>query len=421
MATPMTQRPHDLVVWGATGVVGKLICEHLARSYTGKLRWAMAGRSQERLAAVRQEMSKTNPACKDVPILCGDVGDQASVDAVVKVSRVVLSTTGPYALMGTPVVDACVRMRTHYCDLTGELPWVRKMHRRYHEEATRSQVKIVNSCGFDSVPSDIGTLLIADYMIKHLGKPLASVELLNGQAYGFVSKGTLSSIYGAVINVPKEEKAANNDPYCLNPPNSKRGPDKPDGFWISYSKAAQAWTAPFIMGPYNTRVVRRTNALLGNFYGDGFRYSERQRVPGPIVGALVSSLFIIFGLLALFPPLKPVWKNLLPRLGGKPTEDTMKNGFWKMQLIGQSAPDSSGKATTVVAQLSDKRDAGYNSTARMILETGLCLLEDDKLKQAGLATGGCLTPASSCGLMLADRLNHADFTFKISTVDGKPI
>ncbi|KAK9861940.1 hypothetical protein WJX84_004832, partial [Apatococcus fuscideae] len=165
----MVDRPYDVTVWGATGTVGRLICENLATHYTPRVKWAVAGRTPANLKKIKDQAIKINPACKDVGVLVGDMTKQASVDEVVRSTHVVIAAAGPYTKLGGPVVDACVRLHSHYLDLSAELPWMRDIQRKYHDKAVHEKVKIVHTSGFDSIPSDIGALFVADHMLNHMG------------------------------------------------------------------------------------------------------------------------------------------------------------------------------------------------------------------------------------------------------------
>lgn len=407
---------YDVTVWGATGTVGRLICENLATHYTPRVKWAMAGRTPASLQKVKDQAIKINPACKDVGIMIGDITKEGALDEIVKSTHVVIAAAGPYTKLGGPVVDACVRLRAHYVDLTAELPWMRDIQKKYHDQAVKNKVKIVHSCGFDSIPSDIGALFIADYMQTQLNRQPASVRFLFGGGFGTFAAGTLSSLFTAFAEPDKDVQRINEDPYNLNPPDDRSGPDKPDSYGASYYTAGQTWICPFVMAPCNTRVVRRSQALLGHPFGKSFSYAEGQAAPNFAVAYFIAGLYQLFGLLLFLRPLKSFWIWLLPRIGVPPGNFVKKYGSWDARVVAESEPDKSGKTVTATAILKDKRDPGYYSTARLILEAALCLaLQEDQLAAAGLNQGGCLTPASAVGLFIVDRLRAADLTFDIES------
>ncbi|KAK9829744.1 hypothetical protein WJX72_007630 [[Myrmecia] bisecta] len=408
----MADRPYEIVVWGATGFVGKLVCEHVAQNYQGQVRWAMAGRNKEKLEAVKQDLIKMNPDCKDVPILIGDIKDQASVDKIAGSTEVVLATAGPYALMGTPIVDASVRMGSHYCDITGESHWIHKMVKRYHEEAAGKGVKIVHACGYDSIPSDLGTTLVVDYIQKQLGKKPASVDTLVGPIYGNVSGGTVATIF-EVLSGPKEDQRISQDPYCLNPPGSHRGSAK-DQFGVRYCKPAGKWTSPFLMATANTRIVRRSAGLLPAVYGDKFEYNEAVENGSVFGAAAYATGFLMAGALLFIKPLHPLLRKVLPAQGQGPSREVQQKGFWKHTVVGVTEKEADSAPQVVFADVAGKRDPGYWETSRMLLEAGLCLARQEaQLRNSGMLQGGVLTPGTAMGMTLVERLRNAGMTFSV--------
>ncbi|EIE26941.1 saccharopine dehydrogenase [Coccomyxa subellipsoidea C-169] len=412
----MADRTYQVVIWGGTGFVGKLVAEHIARDYAGKFRWAMAARNKAKLEGVRNELVKVNQDLENIPLLIADTKDQASIDDVVKQAKVVIACAGPYAQLGTPVVDACVRLGTHYVDITGEVPWVARTIKKYHAQAFANRVKIVHMCGFDSIPSDLGAHLVATTIEKQYHRKTAKVRVLQGKAAGAVSGGTLASLMGAIFEETPEELKLSADPYALNPPEAHRGPDKGDFWGPAYDKLGRAWTMPFVMQAINTRVVRRSNALLGNAYGENFSFTEAMEVPNVFAAYLGSFALVMAYLVISVPFLRPLVMRLLPKPGEGPSKKQQVEGFWNARAIGVSEALVGEEPVKVVATLGGHRDPGYWETSRMLLESALCLAQqEEELKKAGKLQGGVLTPASAMGMLLIDRLNKAGMTFKIES------
>lgn len=402
-----------MLVWGATGVVGRAVAEHLARDYQGKVQWAIAGRNKQKLESVRQELAKLHPAAKDVPLVLADLKDQASLDAMASKAKVVLSTAGPYAKLGTPVVQACVNSRTHYADITGETPWVKRIIEQFHDDAERKGIKIIPLCGFDSVPSDMGTFFLTEYMRQKLGKHCAHAHHLVGALVSSLGGGTAASLLG-FIEDPGNRKLVH-DPYALNPPDSKRGPDKPDSVAPVYDSEAHKWGFPFVMAPINTRVVRRSNALLGHRYGDNFSYTEHMAASNWLTAYLGSAAMTLGLLFTTLKPFQAILHRLLPKPGQGPSREQQLKGYWNSQVVGVTEESAGSKPQVAIAKLKGAHDPAFWDTSRMLLEAGLCMaLQQDELRQAGTVTAGVLTPASGLGMPLIKRLQKAGISFKIA-------
>lgn len=289
MTTPA--RPLHVVVWGASGFTGRLVCEHLVRDYKG-VKWAMAGRSQKKMEQVRLDLSKEyNVDLKDIPILTADLSDQASLDKVAGQAAVVLSTAGPFARIGEPVMDAAVRMGSHYVDITGETPWVKQMIDKHHEQAKAKGLRIVPCCGYDSVPADLGALLVVDYIREKLGKKTAKVTTVTLDFKGGISGGTIASgLHGVELAAEAKRQGRQYDSrsvYQLLPADAPRGNDA-EWWGVGWQPAIKRWMAPFIMQVCNNKVVHRS-AFLGR-YGDDFHYQEATGVSSWLAGARCSAL-----------------------------------------------------------------------------------------------------------------------------------
>lgn len=413
-----SDRQFDVVIWGATGFVGKIVCEKIAKKYQGEVRWAMGGRNRERLEKVREATTAFNAASKDTPILIGDITDAASLDEIAKQTKVIISLAGPFAKMGTPVVEACLRNGTHYVDITGEFWWVKKLIDEHHEEAASKGVRIVPCCGYDSIPSDLGTYFLCDHVKRQLGKEPTSVRMLTVAGSGGVSGGTVDSLIGGT-SLSAEERKSIAGPYCLNPPDKRSGPDK-DSYGVGYVPETGQRTFPFIMAPVNTKIVRRSNALLGDYYGRDLRYSEATPAPKPgilMAPLLTGALGLGFASLTA-PGIGPfLRKRLLPAAGAGPSEAVREGNHWRNIYLATLPGES---AATVQAEAYGKGDPGYGSTSRMVLEAGLTLaLQLEDCEKAGRVKGGILTPASAMGPVLIDRLQRTgDFKFSISPSVG---
>ena len=288
----MAARPFDLVLYGATGFVGRLAAAYLAqRRARQKLRWAIAGRDAAKLATLREQLAAR--ASVHLPeIVVADSGDVAAVEAMAASTRVLITTAGPYALYGDAVVDACVHQKTHYADITGETTWVRRVIDRHHARAQRDGTRIVPFCGFDSVPSDLGTLLVVRHIEAELDAPCVEVKGYFRMMGGF-NGGTLAT---NAHNYETGEFKTGRDPFLLNPRAQHSAADlvrNQDPRDARYDAAIGAWIAPFIMGSINTRVVRRSVALMSAYkapYGPRFRYQEYSTFGGPLGAAKATAL-----------------------------------------------------------------------------------------------------------------------------------
>lgn len=413
-------RDFDVVIWGASGFVGKLLCERLAKKYQGEVRWAMAGRNKEKLEGVRSDVAAVNGVAKDTEILIGDIQDAASMRAIARRTKVIIAMAGPFAKLGTPVVEACLAESTHYVDITGESWWIRRLlDAGVHEQAAQKGIRIVPCCGYDSIPSDIGAWFVVDHIKRTLGKPTKSVRMLTVGGSGGIGGGTIDSLLG-VRDISSEERHAVGNPYCLSPPDKRTGADGRDQRGVGWVPELQQRTIPFVMAPINTRVVRRSGALLGDEYGPNFSYNEATPAPRPgIVMAplLVGALGVGFGAL-LSPGLGSFIRNrLLPAANTGPDESVREGGHWRNIYL--ATPEGETQAT-VQAEGYGTGDPGYGSTHRMVLEAALCLaLQLEDCEAAGRAKGGILTPASAMGPVLLDRLRrHGQTYFAISPSVG---
>ncbi|MCB1693152.1 MAG: saccharopine dehydrogenase NADP-binding domain-containing protein [Pseudomonadales bacterium] len=403
------KREFDVIVWGATGFTGRLVVEYLAGAYGDQdLRWAIAGRNAAKLEAVRSETSLG----ASLPIIVADSDDAGSLDAMVQRARVICTTVGPYAQYGSALVAACARHGTHYCDLTGEVQWMRKMIDTYQAAAEESGAIIVHTCGFDCIPSDIGTWFVQSEMHRRHGVYASQVKFRVGKTRGGMSGGTVASMINMMEEADRDPSIRDllQDPYALNPLNMPRGPDGPDQAGAVYDADFRQWTAPFVMSAINTRVVRRSNALMGYRYGKDFRYDESILVgDGPMAyvsANLVAGMTVVGALAAAFSPARGLIKRLAPAPGEGPDRDTIENGYYTIEFLGVH-PEQRSK--NLRARVTGDKDPGYGSTSKMLAESAVCLALDELP-----VSGGIWTPASAMGDALTKRLtDRAGLTFEV--------
>ena len=408
-----TDRTYDVVVWGATGVAGRFAAEYLTERYgPDELALAIGGRDREKLDALAADLAGRSDARDDVPVVVGDATDAESLRAIAEDARVVCTTVGPYTRLGTPLVEACVETGTDYCDLTGEVNWVRETVDRFHEAAVESAARIVHGCGFDSVPADIGTLLVQSFAREEHDAPCDTVRIYLDGGSGSVSGGTLASfgeLFEAAATDPLAREALRN-PYSLAPRGERSGVDPGAGRWPKRDALRGGWTAPSPMAAVNERVVRRSNALLGYPWGREFRCSEV--VPtgdGPVgaatAGAVAGGLGLFTAAMSVGPIRSALRRYAFPDPGEGPTREEAEAGHFRIGLLGRGTGTDGG--FTVEAEFGADRDPGYGATARMLGESAVCLARGDVDSSFD---GGVLTPASGIGLPLAERLREVGFT-----------
>lgn len=387
----MTTREFDIIVYGATGYTGRLVAEHFVREYGGRTdapKWAMAGRSLAKLEEVRGLIG----APADTPLVTADADDPASLEAMCRRTRVVLTTVGPYQLYGDALVAACVTTGTDYADLCGEPGWMREQIDLHHEAAKASGARICFSSGFDSIPFDLGVLMLQQEAVKRFGKPAPRVRGRVRAMKGTFSGGTAASLTATVKAVARNPSLAKvlASPFALTP--GFEGPDQPTGMIPRYEDDFDRWAAPFIMATINVKNVHRTNFLLGHPYGADFRYDEMMlNSPGEAGKAAADA---VVGMLKNPFGAKP------PAPGEGPTPEERETGFYDVVFVGEMPGGE-----TIRYGVKGRYDPGYGSTSRMIAETGMALLHSS-------AEGGVGTPGSFLGEALVKRLrDHAEMTF----------
>jgi short subunit dehydrogenase-like uncharacterized protein len=384
----------DIIVYGATGFTGQLVAEYLAKHYTGKddPKWAMAGRSLEKLASVRDAIG----APADTALIVADASDPASLKAMVDQTRSVISTVGPYQLYGNDLLAACVASGTDYFDLCGEPIWMRQMIDKHEAAAKASGARIVFSCGFDSVPFELGAFFVQEEAKRVFGAPASRVKGRVRDMRGTLSGGTAASGRATFEAVAKDLSlvAILNDPFALTPGFS--GPKQPKGNKVAFEEDLQSWTAPFTMALVNTRNVHRSNMLMGFPYGKEFVYDEMV-LTGPGEKGEANARKVVAANNEKTGPnaRKP---------GEGPSKEERENGLYDLLYIAV-APD--GREIRVAVK--GDRDPGYGSTSKMISECAVCLLRDTSEVPAGI-----WTPGAAMGNKLIRRLvDHAGLTFEV--------
>jgi short subunit dehydrogenase-like uncharacterized protein len=383
----------DIIVYGATGFTGQLVAEYLAAHYAGKsdLKWAMAGRSLEKLASVRDAIG----APADTALIEADAGDPASLKAMVDQTKSVLSTVGPYQLYGSELVAACAAAGTDYLDLCGEPVWMRQMIDAHQATAQSSGARIVFSCGFDSLPFELGVLFCQETARKVFGAPVSRVKGRVRAMKGTFSGGTAASIKATFAAAAKDLSlvALLKNPFVLTP--DFEGPKQPPGNKPLFDPDLDAWTAPFVMSTINTRSVHRSNMLMGFPYGRDFIYDEMV-LTGPGEQGEANAKRVVAANAEMGGPGGP-------KPGEGPSKQERETGLYDLLFVGL-APD--GRQVRVAVR--GDRDPGYGSTSKMIAECAIGLREAPEVQ------GGCWTPGAAMGNRLIKRLvDHAGITFDV--------
>ena len=379
----------DIIVYGASGYTGRLVAEYLTQ--TGAKGWAMAGRDAAKLAEVRDLIG----APASIALVTADASDPASLAAMVARARVIITTVGPYQLYGNELVAACAAAGTDYVDLCGEPGWMRSMIDAHDVAAKASGARIVFSCGFDSIPFDLGVWFLQQEAIRRFGKPAPRVKGRVRAMQGGFSGGTAASLKATLAAAAKDFKLVSllKSSFALTP--GFEGPSQPSGLVPAYDSATGKWAAPFVMAPINTKNVHRTNFLLGHQFGTDFVYDEMMLTTIGDAGKAMAEAIA---------KANPFGSGDGPKPGEGPTKEERENGFYDVLFIGEM-PDGQ----TVNACVQGDRDPGYGSTSKMIAESALCLLDLD-------APGGVLTPGGVMAAPLLKRLEaNAGLTFVLES------
>jgi short subunit dehydrogenase-like uncharacterized protein len=401
------ERSHDVVVYGATSFVGQILCRYLARRHgtAGPLRWAIAGRSQSKLDDVARRTGA------DVPRIVADASDRDALDAMVASTQVVASTVGPYALHGSELVASVVEAGGDYCDLTGEVQWMRRMIDAHQARAEETGARVVHACGFDSIPSDLGTWFTQQRAIEKFGEPCTEVRMAVKGAKGGVSGGTAASgmqMFEEMAADPSLRKVVA-DPYVLSPADLRQGPRQPGVSRPTRDDRFESWVAPFVMAPTNSAVVLRSHALLGQPWGRDFTYGETMMTGDGVVGGAVAwgmtAGLAAFAGAASLGPTRTLLGKVIPKPGDGPSEAKQQAGWFDLRFVGRTA-----SGHEIRTKVTGDADPGYGSTAKMLGEAAVAFRD---LGAAGVG-GGFWTPASAFGDVLVERLEaHAGVRFDV--------
>ena len=408
------QRPYAVVLYGATSFVGKITAHYLAEFLSANkdasgdtVTWAIAGRDQEKLNELQSNL------VSKVDIIVANSDDAASLDAMTKQTQVIISTVGPYLKYGEPLIKSCVDNGTDYVDLTGEAIFIKDMLDKYQEAAKQSGARIVNSCGFDSIPSDLGVYFTQKQAEAKFDSACDVIHMRVKAAKGGLSGGTIASMATIFEEVGQDKSRRKQvaNPYLLNDdkdaPNVRQdNVSKPE-----YDSEHQRWLAPFVMASINTRIVHRSNQLLGYDYGREFKYDEamwmKDGIKGKITSYALSAGLLGFATAMMITPSRELLsKHVLPKSGSGPSKEEQENGFFDIRLFGQTANQES-----IATKVTGDKDPGYGSTSRMLSQAALCLAQDISKEEVA---GGFWTPASAMGNKLLIRLEeYAGLSFEV--------
>jgi len=388
----MSEREFDLVVFGASGYTGKLVAEYIQNEYRGdqSLKWALAGRNKDKLAGIKEDLNLES----DLTILKVDSNDQESLDAMTSAAKCILTTVGPYQLYGSNLVESCAKNGTDYVDLTGEPGWMYEMINEHKETAKKSGARIVFSCGFDSIPFDLGVYFVQQAVRDKFGKPAqhvrGRVKAMNGEFSG----GTIASL-GATMATLKEKpeliKVLAN-PFSLT--EGFEGPTQLDDSKVLLDEKLNMWVAPFVMAPINTKNIHRSNALLGHEYGEDFCYDEMMIAGEGEEGKQIADAMT---------SANPMGGEDVPQPGEGPSQESREQGNYDVQFFADIDEGC------IEARVTGDMDPGYGSTSKMITESAMCLIHD-----CNDLSGGIYTPAPAMGNKLIKRLiEKAGLTFDI--------
>ena len=394
----------DLIVWGATGYTGKLVCEYIFEKYKKtNLNWAIAGRNKHKIDGLISSLN-----LKGIPHFVADSNNKKSLLKLTKMTKTICSTVGPYAKYGTLLVEACIESKTNYCDITGETHWIKEIIDKYHTKAIKNKVKIVHACGFDSIPSDLGVFYAQNKIKENSGKYASKISMRVVSMKGGISGGTIYSFLNIIEESRKNKniKKVLNNPHGLSPNKDLFDSDEEDLKKIIFDSTSKKWIGPFVMAAVNTRIVRRSNYLMDFKYGRDFIYNEAL-----VFGRTILSKFL--GYFRLIPIylisknenilLKSLLKSFLPKPGQGPKGNSRKNGYFKFRFY---IFNNNLKA---IVSVNGTGCPGYGSTSKMLAESSICLALDDLPIQNGI-----LTPSVALGNALLKRLEkNADLKFKI--------
>lgn len=409
----MNNPPFDIVVFGATSFVGQILTRYMTEQFgvgAGELTWAAAGRSEARLAEMRDSLGE---AGEKLQLIVADASSEPQLRAMCAQTRVLISTVGPYALYGEPLIKVCTDMGVDYCDLTGEAHWIRRMLERYEINAIQSAARIVHACGFDSIPSDLGVFFLQEQALQRFGQICPRVKMRVKRMKGGASGGTIASMMNVAKEAAKDSELRKQlaNPYSLCPPDHGFSVRQHSVKTAEYDAHFDSWAAPFVMAAINTRIVHRSNALGGVSYGKDFHYDEALLTGSGLRGRL-AALAVAGGLggfmaAAVMPPTRwALQKFVLPKAGDGPSEEAQLLGGFELLFRGET---TTGESLQV--RVSGDRDPGYGSTAKMLGQAAACLALDIPKSDK---PGGFWTPATIFENHLIERLRaYSGLTFDV--------
>ena len=412
------ERPYTVVLYGATSFVGQITARYLSQFLAenknadgSDISWALAGRDEEKLKKIQSEISSA--ASDKIDIIIANSNDEASLDKMTSQAKVVISTVGPYLKYGEPLIKSCASHGTDYVDLTGEAIFIKDMLDKYQETAKQSGARIVNSCGFDSIPSDLGVYFTQQQAEKKFGSACDEIHMRVKAAKGGLSGGTIASMATIFEEVGQDKSRRKQvaNPYLLNddsnaPSVRQNNVNKPE-----YDSEHNRWLAPFVMASINTRIVHRSNQLSEYEYGRDFKYDEamwmKDGVKGQLASYALSAGLLGFATTMMFKPSRELLaKHVLPKSGSGPSKSEQENGYFDIRFFGHNAKNDS-----INTKVLGDRDPGYGSTSRMLAQSALCLAQDISHDEVD---GGFWTPASAMGDKLIERLEkHAGLSFEV--------
>lgn len=406
----MDNKSLDIILFGATSFVGQIATKYLYEhiGLDSGIKWAIAGRSEKKLTQIKAGLG---PNANSIPTLVADSSDTESLNRLCQQARVILSTVGPYALYGESLIEACVRHGNDYCDLTGEAYWIKKMLDKYELAAQKSGARIINCCGFDSIPSDLGVYFLQQLSQQQYSHTFNYVKLRVKAMKGGVSGGTVASGIEMAKAAKKDPLLRRNmgNPNVLCRPSETNTPRQPRIVKPTYDPDFKAWSAPFIMEAINSRIVLRSDSLDKNGSLDSLVYGEAVLTGKGLKGYLRAAFITLslggFAFTTKYRFLRYlIQRFLLPKPGQGPSPEQQKNGFFDLRIIGKKDQKS------LTVKVTGDMDPGYGCTAKMLIQSGLCMAFD--ISKSDLS-GGFWTPATAMGEKLIKRLTaYAGMTFE---------
>lgn len=411
-------RDFTLTLYGATSFVGQITAHYLATFLAinseeeADIHWAIAGRNKDKLESLKKDLSKkSDTALPEIIIANSD--DDDSLEAMCQRSQLIISTVGPYLKYGEPLIKACVTQGTDYVDLTGEAIFIKDMMDKYQDDAKNSGARIVNSCGFDSIPSDLGVYFTQQQAQERFDAPCSEIEMRVKAAKGGLSGGTIASMATIYAEVGKDKSLRQQlaNPYLLNSDTNPPTTRQPTHSVPSYDETHQRWLAPFVMDTINTRIVHHSNQLLDYAYGRDFKYDEAMWMPAGLKGrvmsyALTAGIGSFAAAMSFDKSRELLIDHVLPKSGDGPSKQEQENGYFDLRFFGRTPANE-----LIATKVTGDNDPGYGSTSRMLSQAALCLVQEVNRDEIG---GGFWTPASAMGDKLIERLERfAEIKFSI--------